>query len=280
MSKSTLNFLPFSNSEGEAVLKKIVLAAADASNAILTSYHAHDYKIVEKQDLSPVTDADRRAHEIICKHLCEMNDGAVVISEEDTSEHHQSIEGRTPDIFWLVDPLDGTKEFIKRNGEFTVNIALIFQNRPVLSVVCQPTSGIFYSAILGVGARRRVGINGDDSLIKTRTAFTPRCALVSRSHLSSEELAIKKVWPDATFDRIGSSIKFCRIAEGLADIYARRGPTKEWDTAAGDAVLRAAGGLVTDLHGNDLVYGKSQLLNSGFLAAASVDSITPLIGKI
>ncbi len=221
-----------------------------------------------KGDGSPVTVADEQAEKLILEGLARIAPDIPVVAEESVAA------GRFPpasDRFFLVDPLDGTKEFLDRNGDFTVNIALIEQGRPILGIVHLPATGVTFAGEVGKGASR------DGTAIHVGTPDGPLKVLASRSHMSDET----KVWLEQ-FDvgelvSAGSSLKFCRVAEGAADLYPRLGRTMEWDTAAADAVLRAAGGRVCTLDGADLVYGKrdqaddSDFANPWFVATGGFD---------
>jgi 3'(2'),5'-bisphosphate nucleotidase len=228
--------------------------ALQAGRAILDVY-AGEISAELKADASPVTEADRRAEKIILDGLKKVMPDIPVIAEEEVSA------GRMPATsgdFILVDPLDGTKEFLSRNGEFTVNIALVRGGVPILGVVYAPALGKIYAGGPGGAFAGKVSDHAMDSQRKigVRAAGSPILAIGSRSHGSAETEAWLKRYGDVSFVAAGSSLKFCLVAEGAADVYPRLGRTMEWDTAAGDAVLRAAGGLVTTLDGAPLTYGK------------------------
>jgi 3'(2'), 5'-bisphosphate nucleotidase len=223
-----------------------------------------DFQVEEKADKSPVTKADKTAEELIIRSIrMGLTDKYPIVSEEAFADGH------TPDIadtpFWLVDPLDGTKEFVNRNGEFTVNIALIDAGKPVLGVIHAPALGLTYwGAQIGVFTQSG---DEDERTITCREApANGLTAMVSRSHRSDDMESFLADYNIAGETTSGSSIKFCRIAEGQADIYPRIGRTMEWDTAAGQAILDFAGGSVTDLDGNELRYGKSGFENPHFVA--------------
>jgi 3'(2'), 5'-bisphosphate nucleotidase len=255
-----------SAAELRALLEVARLAAHRAGIAILEVYNAVDAPAVRrKADDSPVTRADERAEAIIVEILTAAAPGIPVIAEE-TCER-EGVPEQAPPRFWLVDPLDGTKEFLRRNGEFTVNIALIEGDRPVLGVVHVPALGeTFAAAGAGTATRQR----GDAAPTPIAARPVPRRGAVvvhSRSHESSEKLAAYLATLEAPTTRLsGSAIKFGLIAAGEADLYPRFGPTMEWDTAAGQAVLEAAGGSVTTPEGAPFRYGKPGCLNAGFLA--------------
>jgi 3'(2'), 5'-bisphosphate nucleotidase len=220
-----------------------------------------------KADKSPVTDADHAAEEIIVRGLRALTPDMPVVAEEEMAA------GRVPKLnggpFWLVDPLDGTKEFIKRNGEFTVNIALIENGRPTIGIVLAPATETLWRGTAGLGADKSEK-GGAFAAIATRTPpANGLTACASRSHSIYNDLDIWFRNNNLTVaDRVqaGSSLKFCLIAEGKADIYPRFGPTNEWDTAAGQGVLEAAGGEVVTTDGRPLGYGKPGFGNPHFIA--------------
>lgn len=222
-----------------------------------------------KEDGSPVTEADRGAEKIIEQALRDLTPGVPIIAEEAASE------GRIPDLtdaayFWLVDPLDGTKEFISGSGDYTVNIALMHNNRPLVGVVYAPVLGELYAGHGEGTAVRLLEETGKEKSIRVRRPPEAGLTVVaSASHGNAERLdAFLKNFKVAKLIKRGSSLKICSVAAGKADLYPRLGPTCEWDTAAADAVLRAAGGVIVDLKGNDLAYGKSRenFLNGEFVA--------------
>jgi len=243
--------------------------AREAGLAILDVYGA-EFSVDTKDDKSPLTEADRRSNAVIVAALERLYPGVPIISEEMRPLAYE--ERRDWDYFWLVDPLDGTKEFIKRNGEFTVNIALVKGRRPVLGVVYQPVGDHLYYASEGKGAWKSsdgaapVRIDGGEHY-STKSSVT---VVASRSHLTDEvrdfisdlETGGKTV----EFISAGSSLKLCLVAEGAADVYPRLGPTMEWDTAAAHAVALEAGRRVV-AHGTDqpLLYNKESLLNPHFI---------------
>ncbi len=245
-------------------LLSVVGVAVDAGQRILRVYRS-DFGVTEKSDHSPLTDADLAAHAAITAALPHLANDVPVLSEESSETPFEVRRGWSR--YWLVDPLDGTREFVKRNGDFTVNIALVENNRPVLGVVHVPVSGRSYLAARNLGAFRQ-SPGGQPIPIHTRAAH--RNALIvagSRSHGNAETQAFVKRLRPLEVRGIGSSLKFCLIAEGEADLYPRLGPTSEWDTAAAQCVLEEAGGRVTDLALNPLEYNrKDSLLNPFFLA--------------
>jgi 3'(2'), 5'-bisphosphate nucleotidase len=247
-------------------LRALVPAVADiarrAGAAILEVYSS-EFDVARKADSSPLTLADMRAHEIITRELSALTPAIPILSEEASDIPFEVRRDWTR--YWLVDPLDGTKEFVSRNGEFTVNIALIEGQRVTLGVVYVPVAGTLYTGAQGLGATKQVG-DGEIISIRTRAASTPLRVVGSRSHRDSLLAQILPRLGAHELVPIGSSLKFCRVAEGTADFYPRFGPTSEWDTAAAQAVVEAAGGEVVQLNGEPLRYNtKADLLNPHFL---------------
>ena len=242
-----------------AAIRDIALKAGDA----IMEIYAGEFAVESKADASPVTEADRAAEAIIVAALRELTPAIPAVAEEEVAAGHR------PDIgggaFWLVDPLDGTREFVERNDEFTVNIALIRDGAPTLGVVYAPVLRRMYGAA-GPGDAWLEQDDGPRTPISVRaTPENGLTAVVSRHHMdrSTEEfLADFKV---SNQKPAGSSLKFCLVAEGAADLYPRFGPTCEWDTAAGDAVVRGAGGTVTNMDGEPLRYGNPPFKNPGFI---------------
>jgi 3'(2'), 5'-bisphosphate nucleotidase len=260
-----------------AMLQTAISAAIEGGKKILEIY-GQDFTVDYKKDNSPLTLADRLAHDVISHILART--GLPVLSEEGKDIPYESRSRWTQ--FWLVDPLDGTKEFIKRNGEFTVNIALIRRGEPVLGVILVPVTGHLYFGTVNSGAYRSItcdistaGIQHIlDNSIPLPLAYKPTVMTVvcSRSHISpqTEEYirSLREKEPDLEFISAGSSLKLCMIAEGRARIYPRFGPTMEWDTAAGHAIVNASGGIVR-VNGSHapLTYNKPDLLNPWFIAS-------------
>ena len=234
----------------------------DAGELVMAIY-ATDFQVEIKGDESPVTLADQRAEKVIFAGLRRLTPDIPVVGEEAASA------GEIPDVsnrFWLVDPIDGTKEFVSRNGEFTVNIALIDHGVPVLGLVLAPALETLYAGASGVGAW--VEIRGERRSIAVRAAPTDGLTVVGSRH-HGDDAAVDAFLAGRTIAArraVGSSLKLCLLAEGLADVYPRFGRTMEWDIAAGDAVLRAAGGAVRRLDGALLEYGKSGFENPDFAA--------------
>ena len=246
----------------QALLVDVLALARRAGDAILAVYAQH-FEVTTKDDRSPLTLADLRSHEIIEQGLRALTPDVPVLSEESSAIPYEVRSGWKR--FWLVDPLDGTKEFVSRNGEFTVNIALIDERAPVLGVVHVPVQDVTYSGVRGGGAHRWK--DREREAIEVRVpAATPLRIVGSRSHRGdSLDRVLPKLEPYELV-AVGSSLKFCMVAEGAADFYPRFGPTSEWDTAAAQAVVEAAGGAVVKLDGKPLDYNtKAELLNPHFL---------------
>lgn len=242
--------------------------AAEAGTAILQVY-AQDFAVEHKDDHSPLTQADLASHRIIVEGLRALAPDIPVLSEED-ADVPWSVR-RTWNRHWLVDPLDGTREFVKKNGEFTVNIALVEDGMPVLGVVYAPVFDYLLHAERGAGSFLREG-GQDIALMTRRPAMVPLRVAASRSHLDERSAAALQRMGDTERHGLGSSLKFCRIAEGRIDVYPRFGPTSEWDTAAAQCVLEGAGGVVLRLDGTPLDYNrKDNLLNPDFIALGDAD---------
>ena len=255
----------FAPAELAQLLPPVMRIARQAGAAILT-YYGPEIEVRRKEDASPVTAADDAAEEIILEGLRRIAPGIAIVSEEAFARGELSPDA--PPRFWLVDPLDGTKEFLKRNGEFTVNIALIEGGRPLLGVVTAPALELAYAGA-GAGSAREWR-NGSERAIAVRQAPAGGLTVVaSRSHGNPEALdRFLNGRTVAAARQAGSSLKFCLVAAGEADLYPRFGRTMEWDTAAGHAVLNAAGGRVRTLEGEELRYGKPGFENPHFIASA------------
>lgn len=245
------------------LINAITRIAVDAGDEILRIYQS-DFAVQAKDDNSPLTEADLAAHRCILAGLTALIPEVPVISEESAIAPHA--ERRRWQRHWLVDPLDGTREFVKRNGEFTVNIALIENGAPVAGVVHAPALKLTYTAARSLGSFR--GLRGERVAIRTRPLPARPRFLVSRSHRDPKLDAFLSRMPTHDADSVGSSLKFCRIAEGSGDLYPRLGPTSEWDTAAAQCVLEVAGGAVLKLpEFSALDYnGKDSILNPEFIA--------------
>jgi 3'(2'), 5'-bisphosphate nucleotidase len=275
-------------------LPHLLNASQKAGDAIMDIYRS-DFTVEEKDDRSPLTLADKRSHRIICDHLSAITDNSIPVLSEEGKDISFN-DRKAWNSFWLVDPLDGTKEFIKRNDEFTVNIALIYNNRPIFGIIYVPVNEICYFGAEATGSYKlsdksvisllrthqagtKIPCSADDILsrasrlpVENRAGKTAKKLTVigSRSHASKEtetflnELRTKH----GEFERIsaGSSLKFCLVAEGRADLYPRYGPTMEWDTAAGQAIVEQAGGQVLSIDDKlPLRYNKKSLVNPSFI---------------
>lgn len=248
-------------------MKSAAALSLKAGEAILEIYSRQDLGVTYKDADQPLTLADQAAHDVIEAGLRRMTPGVPVLSEESKAAPYEVRKGWKK--FWLVDPLDGTKEFIKRNGEFTVNIALIEDGRAVLGVVHAPVLGVTYSGASSLGAFKTQA--GNDARIAVADYNKSAAVKVvgSRSHAGPELEGFIKRLGGAEFVSMGSSLKFCLVAEGAAHLYPRFGPTMEWDTGAAQAVVEAAGGMVVGLDGAKLSYNKENLLNPYFVVTGS-----------
>ncbi len=255
------------HSEFMILAPKLMPIARNAGKAIMAIYAGGDDDVRVKADQSPVTAADFAAHQRLVAALQKLTPDCPVVSEEDEgSLTYRRSDGR----FWLIDPLDGTKEFLARNGEFTVNIALIDQGRSVLGVVYAPAIVCMYWGGPDLGANR-VQVSLSEAIQVRPNGLDEACRVVaSKSHLNAETQSFIDRLGVVSLVRAGSSLKFCRVAEGAADIYPRLAPTCEWDTAAAQAVLEGAGGSVVDLDGQPLRYGKPEVLNPSFIATRDI----------
>lgn len=254
----------------EHLLPEVINIALEAGRAIKDIYLSPDFSVTTKADNSPLTQADLAAHQIICDELAELMPGLPILSEE--SSAISTAERLSWTRFWLVDPLDGTKEFIKRNDEFTVNIALIDHGVPVLGVVYAPMLDVCYFAAEGFGAWvQRNQSTATQLQMQERKPADKLRVMVSRSHMNSRTQALLSHLGEHECIAMGSSLKHCLVAEGLADFYPRLGPTMEWDTAASHAVVKFAGGRVCDLTMQELKYNKPDLLNPDFLVLGKPD---------
>jgi 3'(2'), 5'-bisphosphate nucleotidase len=248
-----------------ATLERVAAIAREAGGEILEVYAAGAVASTAKADDSPLTAADLRAHRLIVQRLGELTPELPVLSEE-AAEVPFAVRSQWRG-YWLVDPLDGTREFLSRNGEFTVNIALIEGHAPALGVVHVPVTDTTYRGLPGAGAwRERAGAPAQRIRVAARST-APLRVVGSRSHRGDSLDAFLERVGRHELLAIGSSLKFCRVAEGAADVYPRLGPTSEWDTAAAHAVLLAAGGGVSALDGTPLGYNtRERLLNPFFVA--------------
>ncbi len=249
------------------LLERLNALARQAGDAILEIYRGVDPQITYKKDDSPLTAADLASHEVLAAGLRQLDGEIPVLSEEGASIAYE--ERRSWNRFWSVDPLDGTKEFIKQNGEFTVNIALVEHGQPVLGIVYAPVLGRTYFGALGLGAWRSETV--DNGAVMTQavqaegSGDSELAVVASRSHAGDHLTAFLGALPPHRLVSMGSSLKLCLVADGTADLYPRLGPTMEWDTAAAHGVVAAAGGQVLDWAGRPLVYNKPDLLNPFFI---------------
>ena len=256
-------------SDDSAMLQSLIYTAQRAGGAIMAVY-ATDFAVRDKADTSPVTAADEAAEKIILADLAAIAPAIPVVAEEAVAA------GKVPivaDRFFLVDPLDGTREFVSRRDEFTVNVALIEAGKPVLGVVFAPARRELYWGDVRAGKAGHIDADPDGTMPSMGNMIAVRqapaaglTAVASRSHRTPETDTLLANYPVTEFRSIGSSLKFCLVAAGEADIYPRVGTTMEWDTAAGHAVLAAAGGSVTGLDGEPFVYGKPGFRNGHFVA--------------
>jgi 3'(2'), 5'-bisphosphate nucleotidase len=247
-----------SNTDIEAVIS----LAIKAGNAIKKIYQMDDFSSItsQKDDHSPITLADKEAHCIISAGLKEYFPDIPLVSEESLVPAYEN--RKYWEKYWLIDPLDGTKEFLHRTGDFTVNIALMVQNKPYVGVIYAPVYDWLYYGCREIGAFKK-SIEGFKPII-TSQVTTNLVAVGSRLHSNQSKLLTEL---DIKQNKsIGSSLKFCLVAEGKADVYIRENPTMEWDTAAGQAILEAAGGTIVDISNHPFLYNKQELLNSGFVA--------------
>ena len=243
------------------LMEQVLEIALTADKAVMAVYET-DFSIEYKDDSSPLTRADMTAHKIITEALERLEPRFPILSEE-SNEIPWSTRKRW-ETFWLVDPLDGTKDFVNRSGEFTVNIALIDKGEPVLGVVTAPALNQAYMGVKGGGSFRQT--KASRTVIQCSSLHNPPRVLASKNHLNQATRRFINRMGDCKMVQAGSSLKFCRIAEGAADIYPRMGPTSEWDTAAAHCVLEAAGGRIQTLAGKRLTYGKQDVLNPPFIA--------------
>jgi 3'(2'), 5'-bisphosphate nucleotidase len=253
----------------QELLEPLVELATAAGDRILEVY-VTDFNVQSKGDESPLTQADLASHRTIVAGLRELTHDIPVLSEEGGMPAFA--ERRYWHRYWLIDPLDGTKEFVNRNGEFTVNIALVVNGKPVLGVVHVPVQHTTYTGCEGHGADKRIGGGRPERIRVANRASLPPRVVGSRSHRgASLDSFLERL---GAFDMVpmGSSLKFCVVAEGGADVYPRLGPTSEWDTAAAQAVVEQAGGKVVTADGAALTYNqKEDILNPWFVVIGAAD---------
>jgi len=235
----------------------------NASDCILEIYNLSNFHITIKSDNSPVTKADIAAHTILINGLSSLTPTIPVISEENNESLSIS---KFHSTYWLIDPLDGTKEFISRNGEFTINVALIENNKPNLGFVCVPTKKTLYWGGKNYGSFKSIENLYKSKVICASYPQNPVRVVASRNHLNQATIDFIKTLGRTKLIKVGSSLKFLTLAEGKADYYPRFAPTSEWDTAAAHAILEGAGGKVNKVDGSNLSYGKLNILNPNFIA--------------
>lgn len=252
----------------QTLLDSVERIAREAGEAIMAIY-GREFSVEEKADKSPLTEADAAAHELIVARLAALTPDMPILSEEDTAAFAGADAGGR---YWLVDPLDGTKEFIKRNGEFTVNVALIENGVAVLGVVYAPVLDVAYLGLKGLGAFK-VGADGRQP-IRVSEHVQGDCWRVvgSRSHAGAETTAWLEKLGQHEMVAMGSSLKLCLVAEGAADVYPRLGPTSLWDTAAAQAVVEQAGGAVIQLDGAPLSYANTAHILNPFFVVHGISS--------
>ncbi len=259
------------------LLDQVSDIAERAAVVIMKIYEQADHGVQTKSDESPLTLADLAAQKVILAGLKKLTPDVPIVSEESSEADNQ--EAMKSNYYWLVDPVDGTKEFIKRNGEFTVNIALIEGERPVLGVVGVPAQDLIYAGEDSLGARKRTsGGPWQDIQVSDNQELTS--IAVSRSHLDPvSESIINELDPKPKVISAGSALKLCLVAEGSADVYLRLGGSMEWDIAAGDALVRAAGGKILAIDGELLKYHKLELLNPHFVCYNGKINIEEILRK-
>ena len=252
------------NNINDLFIERLIQTAFQAGDKIMEIYHT-DFEVYTKDDKSPLTEADKRANALIESKLHEMTPKIPILSEEGIDVDYKIRSDW--DQYWLVDPLDGTKEFVKKNDEFTVNIALIDNCLPVLGIVYAPALNVLYWGCSNQNSYKLV--NGKKKVINVLSEITePVEIAVSRSHLSSSVNRILSNFKNYNLHPMGSSLKICSVASGDVHFYPRMGPTMEWDTAASHAIIKGAGGELINIKTNKpLIYNKKKLLNDGFVAA-------------
>ncbi|WP_437920351.1 3'(2'),5'-bisphosphate nucleotidase CysQ [Sphingobacterium sp. LRF_L2] len=244
-------------------LDEILDVAIRAGHVILDVYQKdeEDWKVEWKSDQSPLTKADCLAHEVIAKGLTNLFPDIPILSEEGRTIPYE--DRKDWSVYWCVDPLDGTKEFLARNGEFTVNIALMVAGVPIFGVIYAPVLDVLYFGGAQLGSFKQEG--GSRIAIAVNPDRVPAVAVGSRSHRSPEEDLFLQKYGIKDVRSVGSSLKFCCIAAGEATLYYRHGPTMEWDIAAGHAIVKYSGGDITQIDGSPMVYNKPELVNPSFV---------------
>ncbi len=258
-------------------VKDILFQVDLASAAILDIYRSSDFRIELKKDNSPVTLADKTSNKILISSLSRFYPDVPVISEEAESVSYKT--RRDWPYFWLIDPLDGTKEFIAKSGDFTINLALLKKNKPIFGVIAAPQRGVVYFAEKKGGAYKKEANKSPEPIIANKKTNESIIVVRTRMHKNKkEEEAISKIGSNQTIE-LGSSLKFCFVAEGKADIYLRGGPTMEWDTAAGHCIAAEAGAKIYTLSGQPFLYNKKSLLNPGLICTANKEILDSLEAK-
>jgi 3'(2'), 5'-bisphosphate nucleotidase len=248
------------------LIDQLVTLARNAGVAILSVYNDREQfsQVTFKEDDSPLTLADRASHDILSQGLRQLTPDIPVLSEEGSGIPYET--RRHWEYFWCVDPLDGTKEFLNRNDAFTVNVALVHRQTPVLGVIYVPVSGSLYYGSATTGSWK---VTSDDASVRIHTddQASEWIAVRSRLHSGPEETAILDRYPVTKQITAGSALKFCLVAEGSAHLYYRHGPTMEWDTAAGHAIVEHSGGRFATLSGEPFLYNKASLVNGPFICS-------------
>ena len=263
----------------EKYMRQVVAIAHRAGAAIMEVYRSGDTGETSKADDSPLTLADLAAHRTIVEALTGLTPDIPILSEEAADIAYPVRSQWTR--YWLVDPLDGTREFIRRNGEFTVNIALIEHGKPVMGVVYAPVPDVCYHGAPGTGAFVQRGDAAAQPItVKPLAAGETIRVVASRSHRDVRTEALLEQLGDYQCISMGSSLKLCLVAEGAAHFYPRLGPTMEWDTAAAHAVVNAAGGIVCNMAGDELHYNKVDLHNPEFLVLPAADQVLSALLKL
>ena len=253
-----LQLLNIAHQAGDAVMEVYATMRKGGANEVLLGH---------KEDASPLTQADLASHKVIVRGLRAISPSTPIVSEEDTAS---TVSCARAAEFWLIDPLDGTKEFLSQSDEFTVNIALVRDGKAVFGVVLAPAMGLLYWGGLGLGAFREIDGQRTSICVAALPAAGQAYRVVaSKSHINSQTLEFIAKLGAHSLVTAGSSLKICKVADGAADVYPRLGLTSEWDTAAAHAIVEAAGGYVSGLDGGPLTYGKSDILNPHFVVSST-----------
>ena len=271
--------LDLTNSIGEDVEKSkidsLIKIAEEAGDSIMKIYET-DFDHEKKKDNSPLTVADLASNKIICESLKNLTPKIPILSEENS---YIPFEERSLwNEYWLIDPLDGTKEFINKNGEFTVNIALIRNHEPIFGLIYAPALHKIFWGCKDHGSFMKSSKDKAKELFTSKQANKPIRVVSSRSHKSKDLSEFLNNLDDYIEDSLGSSLKLCLVASGEADLYPRFGKTSEWDIAAGHAIIKFAGGLITDMMGKDIKYNlKEDLINPNFFAACTLSLVKEIV---